>query len=126
MISSDKRDTEGDDINNIIAELDALRLEHQEAIRQLVRDAEAREARLLQQIQRAQAAAARRTQNNDLANPFSIGDTLRITNRLRNEQGINGVITHSGPRMVTIRNTRSRKNYTRAWWNLDRVADNLQ
>ena len=61
MIPSDERDTEGDDINDIIAELlDALRLEHQEAIRQLVRDAEPREAHLLQRIQRAQAAATRR------------------------------------------------------------------
>ena len=32
MIPSDERDTEGDDINDIITELDALRLEHQEAI----------------------------------------------------------------------------------------------
>ena len=48
MILSDRRGTEDDNIENIIAELDALMIEYQQALQQLIRDNEAHETRLIQ------------------------------------------------------------------------------
>ena len=115
MVLSNRCGVEGEDMNNIITELDTLRLEHQETIQQLIRDNDAHEAHLIKQIRLKRATSARREyRSNNSEILFVIGENLRITNRLRNKQGITGGVISSGLCMVMIGNTRTRNIHTRA------------
>ena len=70
----------------------------------------------------ARTAAAAGPAEREIAvdtNPYATGDVLTTGNNLRDKFGISKVVIRSGIRLVTIRNTTTRKTYTRAWWNLN-------
>ena len=55
-------------------------------------------------------------------NPHARGDLISITNGFRDKFGTTGHVIRSGVTFLTIRNTITRKIYTRAWWNLTPVV----
>ena len=52
-------------------------------------------------------------------NTFRVGDLLQITNRLRNEFGVTGVVETTGSQFIWIKKTVTGKRYNKAYWNLD-------
>ena len=107
------------DVEELTLALAQIRLEREEIVQAL--DAtNRRENELIQNLNAARAAAAEATNAED-RNPHVIGDLLSITNDLRNEFGITGRVTRSGRTFVTIRNSTTRRTYTRAWFNLSPV-----
>ena len=103
------------DIDTLTKQLEELRLEQADAIKHLKQINEA-EGRTLERLAVAQAKAPKKGDC-----PFVIGDTLRITNRLRTEHGIVGMVRKVSNTRVTIRNTITGNEYQRAWWNLELV-----
>ena len=63
----------------------------------------------------------RKNLRNNRENPIKMGELVRITNDYNGGYGVSGVVTHIGGRMVDICCAKTRKRYTRAWWNLERV-----
>ena len=57
---------------------------------------------------------------NNRRNHLRIGETARITNK--GEYGTVGKVTRVSGRMVDIKDS-DNNSHTRAWWNLERVAD---
>ena len=114
-------DAELDELINELTRLRIHRVESTAALQRIIEDTGRREARLIQRIQRARAAPAKGEVPRPATNSLSIGDTVRITNRLRDKLGTTGVVIHVGPRMVTLRN--NSKTYKRAWWNLEKIED---
>ena len=115
-----------EELDDLISELTRLRIRRVEstaALQRIIDDTGRQEAQLIQRIQRARTAPARREARQVATNTISVGDTVRITNRLRDERGITGVVTHVGPRMVTLRNNSNGKTYKRAWWNLENLEN---
>ena len=118
-----------DNIDNLINELSRLcihRVRSTTALQRVIEETGRQEEELIRRIRLARTTPAGREAPPPADNPFSIGDSARITNRLRNEYGTTGVVTHVGTRMVTIRGT-NRRTYSRAWWNLElRNGDHAQ
>ena len=115
-----------EELDDLISELTRLRIRRVEstaALQRIIDDTGRREAQLIQRIQRARTAPARAEARQVATNTLSVGDTVRITNRLRDERGITGVVIHVGPRMVTLRNNSNGKTYKRAWWNLENLEN---
>ena len=116
-----------EDNDELTRELEALVLEREVTRRRyqlaLAQSTE-KETRLNQRIRRAlrqQLAEARRDYISAEVNPYQQGGIVRITNRLRDEYGTIGTVISSAPRLVTIKNSRTKNTYTRAWWNLEIV-----
>ena len=65
-----------------------------------------------------EAKSATLTAGDRCVYPFVIGDIIRITNHLYDKFGTMGSVTRKATKLVTIRNSGSGKEYTRAWWNL--------
>ena len=101
-----------DEIEQLTQQFESVRIQRQATIEALERVNQA-ESNLISQIRAAMRRNPARQRN-----PHRIGDYVRITNHLRNEHGITGVVVSSPARLVTIRNERTRREYTRGWWNL--------
>ena len=126
VLSADSR-VSNNSIDDLIRELEELRIQSERLIREIertVRENRRREARLEQRIERARTAFNRGNRPNNHANnrvnPFAVGDTVRITNYLRNDRGTTGIVVSSTARMVTLRTDESRL-YTRAHWNIEHI-----
>ena len=127
MVLSANSRISSESIDDLVLELEELRIESERSIQEierLLRDNRRREARLEQRIERARVAFARGNRPNNRANnrvnPFAVGDRVCITNHLRNERGTTGIVISSAARMVTLR-TENSGLYTRAHWNLESV-----
>ena len=126
VLSADSR-VSNDSIDDLIRELEELQIQSERLIREIertVRENRRREARLEQRIERARIAFNRGNRPNNHANnrvnPFSVGDTVRITNYLQNERGTTCIVVRSAARMVTLR-TKDSRLYTHAHWNIKHV-----
>lgn len=109
-----------DEIARLTRQLEGIRLQREEALDALERATSA-EQDVIRRIRAAGVA------NPPLQrNPHHVGDTVRITNTLRGEYGIRGVVISSPSRLVTIRNRSTGKEYTRGWWNLERVSSSSE
>ena len=112
-----------DDIDELTEQLRTVRINRDREITRLARsidEARVEEGNLLRRIQLArvtQRARNNAANNYDIGNVFSLGDTLVITNDLRNERGTVGVVITSGRRFVEIRTERG-VVHKRAYWNL--------
>ena len=112
-----------EDIDELTKQLRAVRISRDRKITRLSRsidEARVEEGNILRRIQLARVAE--RARNNaanhyDIGNVFALGDTLVITNDLRNERGTVGVVITSGRRFVEIRTERG-VVHKRAYWNL--------
>ena len=119
------------DIDELTEQLRNVQISRQQALRR-VRESDTQEGLLLQQIREAQEVESRRaarlvsrrshhlrrTNNRHaLEHEFVIGDSLEITNNLRDERGTRGVVVSAGRRFIEIR-TASGVLYRRAYWNL--------
>ena len=104
-----------DDIDELTRQLQNVRLGREQALR-AVTQADEYEREIIQRIR-----TVRRHDPQLRRNPHRVGDIVRITNTLRNEYGIVGIVTSSPPRLVTIRNRNTSRNYIRGWWNLELV-----
>ena len=120
MVVLNNARTDNNIINDLVDKLAQVRIQNERSVREierLIRENRRREARLEQRILRARAALGRANQpNNHGENPFIVRDTVRITNFLRNERGITGIVISS---MVTLRNDETSRVYTRAHWNVE-------
>jgi len=111
------------DIDSLTRQLSQIRIRRERAIRE-VEAASAEESILLRRLHTARSAIV----STEL-NPHKRGDTVRITNKLRDEYGIIGVITSKSTpqsRLLDIRDKSNNKRYTRGWWNLSAVTDEAQ
>ena len=119
----------GNNVEKLTGQLWTIHISRQLAIRR-IEEANAAEEALLARIQELGVATARRAEmravrtnpnfnNNehDIGNVFVIGDSIQITNNLRNERGITGIVITSGPRFVEI-HTKGGQYYKRAYFNL--------
>ena len=135
MVLSANSRVSNDSIDDLVRELEELQIQSERSIREIertIRENRRREARLEQRIEHARIAFNRvnRLNNhaNNRTNPFAVGDTVHITNYLRNERGTTGIVVSSAARMVTLRTEESRL-YTRAHWNIEHIntgANNAQ
>ena len=105
-----------ENINRLTRQLEGIRLQREEALRQLEQTSQAEQV-LIQRIR-----AARRGNPALRRNPHKVGDIVRITNTLRDEYGTIGVVESSPHRLVTIRNQDTGTRYIRGWWNLEPVV----
>ena len=121
-----------DDIDDLTEQLRRVRINRDQTVRRIARAIEetrVEENTILLQIREARAAtaaAAKAVANNnnnslqhDRGNIFTIGDTVEITNHLRDEFGTVGTVTAPGRKFVEIR-TSTGRYYTKAFWNIDR------
>ena len=98
-----------DDIDTLTRQLQNVRLGREQALR-AVTQADEYERELIRRIR-----TVRRHDPQLRRNPHRVGDIVRITNTLRNEYGIVGIVTSSPSRLVTIRNRNTSRNYIRGW-----------
>ena len=113
-----------EEIDNITKQLSQIRIRRENAIRAL-EAANEQESRLLRRLQRVRSVARPSEENN----PYKLGDKVRITNKLRDELGIIGIVTSNSTvrsRLIEIRNTTTNRKYTRAWWNLEAISNEAQ
>ena len=111
------------DIDKLTRQLSHIRIQREKAIRE-VEAASAQETLLLRRLHTARSAIAPTEHN-----PHTRGNRVKITNRLRDEHGIVGVITSKSTpysRLLNIWDTTTNNKYTRAWWNLKSVFDKAQ
>ena len=117
-------------MDNLIQELNQLRINRDEASRKYQRtldESSRRECNLLAKIQQQQQQQ-RDTQfhkniRNNRLNRIRRGDTVRITNDYKPEEsGIVGKVTHVTRRMVELQCAETGKPCTRAWWNVGQVV----
>ena len=111
-------------IDNITKQLSQIRIRRENAIRAL-EAANEQESRLLRRLQRVRSVARPSEKNN----PHKLGDKVRITNKLRDELGIIGIVTSNSTvrsRLIEIRNTTINRKYTRAWWNFEAISNEAQ
>ena len=114
-------------MDNLIQELNQLRINRDEASRKYQRtldESSRRECNLLAKIQQQQRDTQfhKNIRNNRL-NPIRRGDTVRITNDYKPEEnGIVGKVTHVTRRMVELQCAETGKICTRAWWNVEQVV----
>ena len=87
MVLSANSRISSESINDLVLELEELRIESERSIQEierLLRDNRRREARLEQRIERARVAFARgnrpNNRTNNRANPFTVGDRVCILN----------------------------------------------
>ena len=110
-------------MDDLVERLNQLRLDRAEATREhnrVVEESQARERDLLHEISLRRLAAAAARQNH--THSFQIGHRVRITNTLRNEYNVEGIITRVTRRMIQLRNDQG-KSYSRAHWNVERVRE---
>ena len=111
-------------MDDLTGQLRNLRLRRREAeieYQRLVDNTNRTEEELVRQIQELATAARHRRNSVTGVNCLIIGDNVRITNHLRSEHGIKGVVNSSGRHMVEICNQTTRRRYTRAGRNLKRI-----
>ena len=104
-----------EDIDQLTRQLEGIRIQREEALQTLARTSQT-EQEIIERIR-----AVRRRNPALRRNPHRIGDIVRITNSLRNEYGTVGEVISIAPRLVTIRNRDTNREYKRGWWNLERV-----
>ena len=119
--------TQTPSIDDLLSELNRLRLDREEAARDYRERQERsnrREGELIAAIQRRRRRnpAAESNLRNNRANRLKVGERMRITNHLRSEYGVVGTIITVGHRMVTIEDDDGNE-YSRAWWNLERHTE---
>ena len=114
-------------IDDLITELRDLRLARAhslteiEGIQRRLDEGNRREERILNRIQATARAAGHQ---GPARNQLRVGNTVRITNTLRDEYGTIGTVTRVGPKLVTIQGENNKRTYTRGWWNLELVPPN--
>ena len=112
-------------MDELVRELENLRVERDEATRSYQRTVERtneRERHLLQQIQRETRRESqtperqfRNNIRNNRQNPIKRGDVVKITNYHRQqEHGVVGEVIQVTNKMVELRNAETWKEYTRA------------
>ena len=112
------------DINELIEQLNSIRVEREEAVR-IIGRTNRQEAQIISDLQALQRTRRRRETTDANANhepirsnEFRIGQLVEITNRLRDEFGITGVVTSVGHTRVELKNSTTERKYSRAHWNL--------
>ena len=111
------------EVDNLIDSLADLRI-RRENILCTLGDINMQETELQEDLVTAiTTAAAEAAEPNGDNNPYSIGELLSITNNLRDEFRTTGTVIRTGVRLVTIRDTDTRRIYTRAWWNLAPIPE---
>jgi len=121
MVLLANRAMDAGNIEDLIHQISVLHLEREESLREIegiqrhLCDGNQQESRLLRAIQIVRDNNVARDNEDHNCNPLILGERVRITNRLRNEFGTVGVVTRNEPRLVTIRNERSGRSFTRAW-----------
>ena len=116
-------------MDELVRELNDLRIERDEAAREYhrtVQESSTRERALLAQINlegRHEEPFQRNFRENWI-NPIVEGDIVRITNNY-NTADTNCVcrVISTGRRMVELRCVKTNKYCKRAWWNLERVEN---
>ena len=110
-------------IDNLTQQLSQIRIRRERTIRE-VESASAEESLLLRRLHTVRSAIAPTE-----LNPYKHGNKVWITNRLREEDGIVGVITSKSTprsRFLDIWDPTNNKRYTQGWWNLNNVTDEAQ
>ena len=128
-----------DSIYELTNQLARIRITRQRAVQQIAQSNE-QEVALLVRIERVRAVradiaavaandnnnstvragiAVATANDNNNSNPFVVGYTVRIINRLRDEYGIVGVVVTTNRRLVGIWVGDEQRIYTRGWWNLE-------
>ena len=128
MVLSNNSQIDNKTINNLVIELEELRIASERSVQEIqriLRENRRREARLEQRIERTQTALKRGNNHNRGNNLFVNRDMVRITNSLRNERGITGIVVNSGARMVTLKNVKTSRLYMRAHWNIEYTSTNV-
>ena len=109
------------DINELIEQLNSIRVEREEAVR-IIGRTNRQEAQIISNLQALQRTRRRRetadANVNQAPNECRIEQLVEITNRLRDKFGTTGEVISVGHTRVEIRNATTRKKYSRAHWNL--------
>ena len=95
-----------DEIDQLARELEGARLQREADLVALERTNQT-ERQLIERIR-----VARRENPPHERNSHRVGDYVRITNRLRNEYGIIGVVVSSSARLVTVCNEQTNRDRT--------------
>ena len=101
-------------INQLIEQLNNIRVERKEAVR-IIGQTDRQEAEIITKWRRREVTDVNAYH---ASNDFCIGQIVEITNRLRDEFGTTGEVISVGCTKVEIRNTTTRRKYSRAHWNL--------
>ena len=115
------------EIDCLIERLNSVRIAREAAVR-VIGQSDRQEAVIVRRIQTIRARTSRDNAIPGVAianvarhNNLKVGQIVRITNRLRDEYNISGIVTNTNRRIVEIRNQLTGNRYSRAWWNLEVV-----
>ena len=96
-----------DETDRLTQQLERVHLQREEALH-IVKRSEDTERDLITRTQ-----TARWNNPSSRRNPLRVVDIVQITNTLRDEHGIIGVVESSPARLAIIRNTTTKQTYTR-------------